>query len=184
MSETWPNTCIFLALALMLQSQSPPFVAFANYMEDAHAQCNTTAIVASGPVLDVRSRSFTRVFSLSPFRVVVAGLQMDFRVQRTNRQWVPMYAFSDLCVLPSLSNTYVYGGETGWRRYYFFSCLRSGSTFNSKVRTRQMVLIRVLVHVQVKYAMTCLRVVWRDAPGFSPVAFVPAGTLFGAVSVQ
>jgi hypothetical protein len=97
-----------------------------------------------------------------------------------------MYAFSDLCVLPSLSNTYVYGGETGWRRYYFFSCLRSGSTFNSKVRTRQMVLIRVLVHVQVKYAMTCLRlrVVWRDAPGFSPVAFVPAGTLFGAVSVQ
>jgi hypothetical protein len=86
MSETWPNTCIFLALALMLQSQSPPFVAFANYMEDAHAQCNTTAIVASGPVLDVRSRSFTRVFSLSPFRVVVAGLQMDFRVQRTNRQ--------------------------------------------------------------------------------------------------
>jgi hypothetical protein len=36
-----------------------------------------------------------------------------------------MYAFSDLCVLPSLSNTYVYGGETGDAIISLVACVQA-----------------------------------------------------------
>jgi hypothetical protein len=113
-------------------------------------------------------------------------LQMDFPVQMTISQWVPMYAFSDLCthIVPSLSTL------------KYLACMIESyvqaEPLISNVRTRQMVLIlscvyRSMFRSSTRWLESCVRVVWSGhsgltaAPGFSPITFTPASTL-GAVS--
>jgi hypothetical protein len=146
---------------MLHKSQSPPvFCCFCQLhwrCTRTPQHCCSTAIVSwsspAGLHWPARSRQkrLRESSRLSPFHVVVAGLRIDFPVQMTISQWVPMYAFSDLCTPIPLKYL------TCMMETLFFSYLRSGSTFNfqcSNPSNGSNSILCVSVHVQVKYTMT------------------------------